>query len=122
MRSSPQSGFSVAMRRIKPRSSTGMGGRPGLDLYRHSSRHPARCQRTTVSGRTTMRQERQSHNLDKKLRLTRVAASMRRGFTPRSMKSPSWRRSIRFSASSDHRGLIASTAKPTRSANDRRTI
>jgi hypothetical protein len=32
MRSSPQSGLSVAMRRINWRSSNGMGGRPGLDL------------------------------------------------------------------------------------------
>jgi hypothetical protein len=47
---------------------------------------------------------------------------MRRAFTPRSLKSPSWRRSTRFSASSDHRGLIASTANSDkvgqRSQND----
>ena len=50
---------------------------------------PTRCQRSTVSGRTTTRQERQSHNRDSKARLARVAASIRRGFMPRSLKSAS---------------------------------
>ena len=33
----------------------GMGGRPGRDLRRQNSFHPARCQRIVVSGRTTSR-------------------------------------------------------------------
>jgi hypothetical protein len=37
----------------------------------------------TVSGRTMIRHERQSHHLEIHAKLTRVAASMRRGFTPR---------------------------------------
>jgi hypothetical protein len=72
--------------------------------------------------RTTIKQVRQQHNRDNKAKLTRIVASMRRGFTRRSLNSPSWRRSTKFSASSAHRGLSARTAKPTRSANDRRTI
>jgi hypothetical protein len=47
IRSSPQSGFSLAMRRINWRSSSGIGGRPGLDLTRQNRRQPARCQRQT---------------------------------------------------------------------------
>jgi hypothetical protein len=39
----------------------------------------------TVSGRTMTRHERQSQHLDIHAKLTRVAASMRRGFTPRSL-------------------------------------
>src|SRR5467141_4124925 len=48
IRSWPQVGFSEAMRRIKPRRSAGIIGRPGLDLSRQNSRQPARCQRITV--------------------------------------------------------------------------
>ena len=72
----------------------GRAARP--QLVRQSSRHPARCQRTTVSALTTIKQVRQSHNRDNKARLTRVAASIRRGFTPRSLNSPSWQRSTKF--------------------------
>ena len=50
------------------------------------------------------------------------AASMHRGFTPRSLKSRSRRRSARFSASSDRWELSASTATATTSASNRRTI
>jgi hypothetical protein len=39
-RFSPRSGFSGAIRRMSWRSSTGIGGRPGRDLYRHSRHHP----------------------------------------------------------------------------------
>ncbi len=80
MRSSPQSGFSVAMRRISWRSSSGIGGRPGLDLMRQNSRQPARCQRISVSGRTTTRASRQSKSRESNASDTRVAASTRLGF------------------------------------------
>ena len=51
-----------------------------------------------------------------------MAASMRRGFTPRSLKSASCRRRTRFSASTDRQGLIESATKPTKSASTRRTM
>jgi len=47
---------------------------------------------------------------------------MRRGLAPRSLKSASWRRKSKFSASTDRLGRIASTAEPTRSASNRITI
>jgi len=84
IRSSPHNRFSLATRRTSCRSSRGIGGQPGRNLQRQNSRDPARCQRSTVSGRTATRQERQSHNCDSKATLARVAASMRRGFMPRS--------------------------------------
>ena len=122
MRSSPPKGFSVAIRRISCRSSSGMGGRPGRDLQRQNSRQPARCQRTIVFGRTTITHDRQSHNLESQARLKRVAASIRRGLTPRSLKSASCRHKIRFSASIERRGLPARASKPIKSTSRRRTI
>ena len=122
MRSSPHKGFSVAIRRMSCRSSSGMGGRPGRDLQRQNSRQPARCQRTIVFGRTTITHDRQSHNRESQARLKRVAASMRRGFTPRSLKSASCRRKTRFSASIDRRDLAVSTSKPIKSPSRRRTM
>jgi len=64
MRSSPQVGFSVAMRRISRRSSSGIGGRPGLD--------------------STRQNRRQSKSRESNASDTRVVASMRLGLTPRS--------------------------------------
>ena len=75
IRSSPHSEFSVAIRRISWRSSRGIGGRPDLDLERQSRRHPARCQRINVSGRTTTRASRQSKSRESNARDTRVASS-----------------------------------------------
>ena len=122
MRSSPQSGFSVAMRRISWRSSSGIGGRPGRDLKRQNRRQPARCQRISVSGRTTTRASRQSKSRDSTASDTRVAASTRLGLTPRSWYSASCRRRKRFSASTDRRRLSDNTTRPARSASNRRTI
>ena len=58
---------------------------PGRDFNRQNSFQPARCQRIRVSGRTTTRLSRQSNNRDSKASAIRVAESIRRGFTPRSM-------------------------------------
>src|SRR5579863_7612279 len=45
IRSSPQVGFSAAIRSIKRRTSADIGGRPtGLDLQRQKRRNAARCQ------------------------------------------------------------------------------
>jgi len=47
---------------------------------------------------------------------------MRRGFTPRSLKSASCRRRTRFSASIDRRVLTARTSRPLKSASRHRTV
>src|SRR5258707_9836960 len=54
MRGAPQSGLARLMSRINLRISSGILGLPPrrLDFQRQNSRNPARCQRTTVSGRT----------------------------------------------------------------------
>jgi hypothetical protein len=51
-----------------------------------------------------------------------LRALMRRGFTPRSLKSASCRRKTRFSASIDRRDLAVSTSKPIKSPSRRRTM
>ena len=101
IRSSPQSGFSVAILRISARSSPESGGRPGRDLNRHSSLHPARCHRIIVAGRTTTRALRHSNSLASTAKLTRLAGSRRRGRAPRSRNNANWRRRNRFSAWTD---------------------
>jgi hypothetical protein len=87
MRSSPQAGFSRAIRRMSDWSSLGIGGRPGRDFRRQNNRRPARCQRSSVAGFTTVKEPCQSNRLASSVRLIRVAASIRRGRTPRSMYS-----------------------------------
>jgi hypothetical protein len=62
-----------AIRRIKLRSSGGIGGRPALHFRRQKIRQPIRCQRTTVDGRTLTTAARQSNILVNSARLTRVA-------------------------------------------------
>ena len=56
--------------------------------------HPARCQPIIVAGCTTTSALRQSNSLARTARLTRVAASTRRGRTPRSRNSANWRPSF----------------------------
>ena len=58
-----------------------IGGRPTRDLTRHNNRKPARCQRSSVSGRTTTSAARQSNGRGSKVSLMRAAASMRCGVT-----------------------------------------
>lgn len=61
-RSSPQVGFSAAMRRIKPIRSCETGGLPtGLDFQRQNFRKPARCQPIKVAGLTITKALRQSN-------------------------------------------------------------
>lgn len=85
MRSSPQRGFSVAMRRINPCSWGGIAGRLGRQFTRHSSFQALRCQPSRVLGRTTTKASRQSKSFDNRVSRTRVTGSMRRGLTPRSI-------------------------------------
>jgi hypothetical protein len=122
MRSSPQVGFSIATRRMSLRSSSGMGGRPGRDFQRHRSRHPARCHRIIVSGRTITRAERQSKSREMNASDARATASTRLGLMPRSRYSPSCRRRRRFSASTDRRDRKEKMAKLTRSVSSRKTM
>src|SRR6516225_206235 len=53
IRGAPHSGLSTLMRRIRARRSASICGRPPRhrDFQRQYRRKPARCQRTTVSGR-----------------------------------------------------------------------
>ena len=62
IRSSPQSGFSVAIRRMSCRSSSGIGGRPALLFQRQKMRQPSRCPPMTVDGRTITIASRQLNN------------------------------------------------------------
>src|SRR5450631_1568348 len=57
IRGAPQSGFSTLIRRTNARSSVSICGRPprGRDFQRQYPRKPARCQRTSVSGRMIVR-------------------------------------------------------------------
>jgi hypothetical protein len=63
----------VAILRISLRNSSGIGGRPALHFHRQKIRHPSRCQRTMVDGRTLTTAWRQSQSLDNTARLARVA-------------------------------------------------
>jgi hypothetical protein len=60
-------------------------GRLGRDFSRHSKRHPARCQRINVSGRTTTKASRQLKHRDSSVNAIRVTTSIRRGLTPPSI-------------------------------------
>ena len=55
IRGAPHSGLARLIARISSRTSAETAGRPGrrLDFQRQYDRKPARCQRRTVSGRTT---------------------------------------------------------------------
>lgn len=122
IRSSPQEEFSIAMRRMRPCNFRGIGGRPGRDFNRQNNRHPARCQRIKVSGRTTTSASRQSKNRYSSARETRVTGSTRRGLAPRSRYWASWRRRNRISASRDLRGRTAKPTHSIRSAASRTTM
>ena len=50
IRSCPHNGFSMAILRISLRSSSEIGGRPGLLFQRQRIRQPIRCQRIMVDG------------------------------------------------------------------------
>jgi hypothetical protein len=93
------------------------GSRVYPDLKRHSSRKPVRCHRMRVSGRTTANEVHQPKSFDSRVRLTRVATSGRRGFTPRSTYIASCRRRNRFSAATIRVGRSATMANRSTSAS-----
>ncbi len=101
IRSAPQSGFSSAMRRMRATVSAGGGGRPGpgRDLRHQSARKPARCQRSSVSGRTTSRAGRQVRMRPaSSTRSVRSAVVMTGRLTLRCTTTSGWRKRA-FSAS-----------------------
>ena len=98
IRSSPHTGFSMAILRIRIRSSAGIRGRPGRHFHLHNSLQPARRHRIMVFVRTTNGASRHSKNPARMAKLIRVAESTLRGWIPRSLNSASCRRRNRFSA------------------------
>ena len=70
----------------------------GRDFHRQNRRNPFRCQRTSVSGFTTMRAFFQSNRRASVVIVNLVALSVRRGVRSRSTKKVSCFRRKRFSA------------------------
>jgi hypothetical protein len=58
---------------LRSRPETYCGVRLTQDFHRQKIRHPSRCQRTMVDGRTFTTASRQSQSLENAARLTRVA-------------------------------------------------
>src|SRR6202047_3989371 len=114
--SSPHTGFSPVILRIKTRSSSGIRGRPGQHFHLQNNLQPARCHRIIVFGRTTNSASRHSKHLARMAKLIRVAESIRRGWTPRSLNSASCRRRNRFSAWTDRVGRNSRIENRTASA------
>ena len=99
MRSSPQEGFSCAIRRISSRRFLGTHGLPrGLDFHRQRRRKPFRCQPRNVSGLTLTKafchaKSRENRTIDR-----RVASVARCGLSSRSRYRASCLRRKMFSA------------------------
>src|SRR3954466_5988532 len=99
MRSSPQVGFSVAIRWIKHRSSAEIGGLPtGLDFQRQNRRKAVRCQPIRVAGFTITKALRQSKRRASFENTKRSAAVVGAAFFSRSWNKASCLRKKRFSA------------------------
>src|SRR4030095_9926487 len=96
----PQRGFSYLTRRIRSRSSLLIMGRPDRRRLFHVQYrlNPARCQPTTVSGRTRCSDCRHLvHNLDRQIQKIR-SNSVSRGRRSRAFHTASCCRSARFSS------------------------
>jgi hypothetical protein len=97
IRGAPQRRFSVAMRRMRARTSATMRGLPGRrrGRRRQHPRNPSRCQRATVAGWTRTRASCQrGHQRRKHSQSKRPAERKRRSERPR---TPSWWRSAKYS-------------------------
>jgi hypothetical protein len=122
-RSLPQRGLSRAIAEISPRTSALSRGRPSRerDRHRQKNRQPCRCQRSTVSGRTTARRWLQ--------RRQRSRASTPQTLSPRRSGGPfrvgrvrtarCWR-STRVSTARSARSLTAARTNATRSRRSSR--
>ena len=122
IRSWPQIGLSAAILLISARRSGGITGLPGREFQRQNRRNPARCHRRNVRGVTLTRAPGQSKHFESNTRDTRVAASVRRGSTPRSRYIATCLRRNRFSSATTLGGRRSSQANATRSASSRRNI
>jgi hypothetical protein len=100
IRRQPHDGFSAAILRMSARRSGGTRGRPvGRDFQRQTQPTRSRCQRTSVAGRRTaseLRQSKKTH--DSITSNSRSKRRARRGRMPRSITMASWRRRNRTSA------------------------
>jgi hypothetical protein len=104
IRSSPQVGFSIAMRRISRLNSTGTGGLPtDLDFQRQILRSADRCQPMRVAGLTITKALRHSKRRASLENTKRSAAVVALGFFARSRNRASCLRRNRFSAASADR-------------------
>ena len=103
MRGAPQVGFSTTIRKINSRTSFGVGFLPTrvptLEISFQYKRKPARCQRITVSGATTIRACFQPDQ--KRLTATQNSLSngLRHGLRRRRFNTASCWRNARFSRS-----------------------
>ncbi len=123
IRSSPHVRFAATISPISRCRSGGIRGRPrGRDCRRQNNRKPLRCQRTSVSGFTTVRTRRHSISRDKATSTIRVASSARRGFAWRSMYNASCFRRNKFSAASWACDRTAVEANRTTSPMIRRMV
>ncbi len=115
MRGAPHGGLAMLISRISCRISAGTPGRPhrGLDFQRQYRRKPARCHRTTVSGRTMASASQlfgNSWQTQPRTILSTADNGTRPGLPRRSTLICC--RNTRISASSAARGRNRSTAAP----------
>jgi len=120
--SSPQVALSRHMRRMRLRRSMSTRGRPRRrhDLHRQSSRQPARCHRTTVSGRTTRTTVSRSRNRPARGANNHRSKSRRRGRLTCLRSTTTCWRNRRFSATSTVRGATNASTRCRR--NCRRVV
>ena len=115
MRGAPHNGLAMLISRINCRISVGTAGRPGprLDFQRQNNRKPARCHRTTVSGRTMASASRAFGNrrqTQPRINLSTAKNDIRFGLPRRNTMICCL--STRTSASSAARDRNRSTTKP----------
>jgi hypothetical protein len=115
IRGAPHKGLAMLISRINCRISVGTAGRPRprLDFQRQNNRKPARCHRTTVSGRTMASASRAFGN--RRQTQPRTILSTARNGTRLGLPRRSTMiccRSTRISASNDARGQNRSTTIP----------
>jgi len=115
----PQRGLASAMVRTRSASSEPTGGRPvrpRRDFQVQKARKPSRCQRITVSGRTTCNASRhRTHRCESHTQKTR-ARGLNRGRFERRRSRASCCRSARFSSARSAWVLSAARAAPNRAS------
>jgi len=118
IRSLPQRGLSRAIVAISWRTSGLSRGRPSRerDRHRQKSRQPCRCQRITVSGRTTAKCSRQCRQRSRASTQKTLSHRRNRGrFRVGRVKTASCCRSKRFSAANSARPPTAARTTAVRS-------